>query len=84
MSRQEHIRTTHYHVDHLHFEHCDLGLERQLEKFPGVVHVAVNVRSGLVAIDFDERRVTKARLERTICDCGYDCRCAEPPTHETV
>lgn len=83
MSRHQHMRTTHYHVDHLRFEHSDLGLERQLAQFPGVIRVAVDAQSGLVAIDFDDRRVTKARLERTICDCGYDCQCAEPLSSET-
>ncbi|MBV5325083.1 MAG: hypothetical protein J0626_07365, partial [Rhodospirillaceae bacterium] len=74
MSRHQHMRTTHYHVDHLRFEHSDLGLERQLAQFPGVIRVAVDAQSG---------RVTKARLERTICDCGYDCQCAEPLSSET-
>ena len=84
MSRHHYGRTTHYYVDHLLFEHSDLGLARQLAQFPGVLRVAVNAQSGLVAIDFDDRRVTKARLERTICDCGYDCQCAEVRPRDAV
>lgn len=79
MSREEHMHTTRYHVDHLHFEHSTMGLGRQLAQCPGVIRVDADRSTGIVAIDFDDHTVSAARLERMICDCGYECRCADTP-----
>lgn len=72
MPHHDHAKTTRYHVAQLYFEDSVVGLARQLSQCPGVLHVAVDRRTGLVAVDFDERDVTAKRLERTICDCGYE------------
>lgn len=68
------MHTARYRVDHLNFEHTMLGVGSQLAQCPGVLHVDVDRRTSLVAIDYDERTVSPSRLERMICDCGYECR----------
>lgn len=79
MERPSAVRTARFRVDHLHFEHTVLGLAQQLAAAPGVRRVELDARTGQVDIDFDERTTSPARLERTICDCGYDCECAPAP-----
>jgi len=75
MKRATTVRTARFLVESLHFEHTVLGLEHQLAAVPGVRRVDLDAKSGHVDIDFDADATTHQRLERTICDCGYDCTC---------
>jgi copper chaperone CopZ len=75
MKRATAVRTARFLVEPLHFEHTVLGLAHQLAAVPGVRRVELDARTGHVDIDFDAGATTHQRLERTICDCGYDCTC---------
>ena len=53
------------------FEGTAVGLERQLARRAGIGHVEVNPAAHTVTIDFEDRRVEPAAVERFIAECGY-------------
>jgi len=53
------------------FENTAVGLERQLARRAGIDHVQVNNATHTVTVDFDNRRVKSADVERMIAECGY-------------
>ena len=59
-------------VDDMQYEHSDVGLERQLSRFPGVVRVDIDPRAGFADITYEESQVTSHRLHDLIAQCGYN------------
>ena len=53
------------------FEDTAVGLERQLGCRAGIDPVEVNRAAHTVTVDFDDRRVEPAGVERLIAECGY-------------
>ncbi len=53
------------------FEDSAVGLERQLAGRAGICHVEVDRATHTATIDFDDRRVEPAEVERFIAECGY-------------
>lgn len=65
------------HVDHLWFEHSEVGLRRQLSPFRGIESVVVDPAAGAVTIEFDASRLDAAGIRRLISSCGYECTLQE-------
>lgn len=60
-------------VDHLWFEHSDVGLRRQLTPVGGIESVVVDPGAGAVTIEFDASRLDPVGIRRLISSCGYEC-----------
>ena len=50
---------------------CAAEIEKKLSGIPGVVSVSVNLASGTVTVEFDEKRVGEAELKKVLEDLGY-------------
>jgi len=60
-----------FRVANLLFEGTELGLQRQLEGYPGIESVSVDVGSGIVTVRHDETVLSHRAVRRAIADCGY-------------
>ena len=67
-------------VDDMQYEHSDVGLERQLSRFPGVVRVDIHPRAGFADITYEESRITSRGLHDLIAQCGYSLPRADART----
>ena len=66
----------HFHVEHLRYEHSDVGLRKQLRRMPGIHDVVTDPIAGSATITFDASCCGPREVERMIEECGYRCRCA--------
>lgn len=74
------METSVFRVDHLLFEGTELGLQRQLECYPGIESVSVDTASGIVTVRHDPTILSGRAVRRAIADCGYwspECEKAE-------
>ena len=60
-----------FRIDHLLFEGTELGLQRQLECYPGIEGVSVDTASGMVTVRHDPTILSRRAVRRAIADCGY-------------
>lgn len=60
-----------FRIDHLLFEGSELGLQRQLEDYPGIESVSVDTGSGIVTVRHDPTILSRRAVRRAIADCGY-------------
>lgn len=60
-----------FRVENLLFEGTELGLQRQLEGYPGVASVSVDASSGIVTVRHDPTILSRRAVRRAIADCGY-------------
>ena len=51
--------------------HCKAAVEGSLEGLSGVESASADVEKGVVAVSYDENRVTTEQLEDAIEDAGY-------------
>lgn len=72
------------HVDHLWFEHSDVGLRRQLTPLGGIESVIVDPEAGAVTVEFDASRLDEAKIRRLISSCGYQCAPLVDPAADAV
>ncbi len=71
------MERTRCHVEHLWFEHSDVGLRRQLGSCGGIESVDVDPLAEAVTVEFDESRLDAAAVRRLISSCGYECAPAD-------
>lgn len=57
------------------------GIERQLQKLPGVSQVSVNNVSGSTTVTYDAGKTSSAGLQAAIQDCGFHCAGEALPAH---
>jgi Cu2+-exporting ATPase len=57
------------------------GVQRQLQKMPGVHHADVNYVAQSANVHYDEQQVTLDDIRRRIVECGYHCRGEMVPNH---
>jgi copper chaperone CopZ len=50
---------------------CAVGLETMLRGLAGVVHVKAEYPANTVSIDFDESRISQAKLKEFIGSCSF-------------
>ncbi len=51
---------------------CVQNVQKALKKQPGVNSANADLESGMVAIEFDAKRVQKPTLEKAIVDAGFE------------
>lgn len=71
------MERTRCHVEHLWFEHSDVGLQRQLASCGGIESVVVDSLAEAVTVEFDESVLDAAAVRRLISSCGYECAPAD-------
>lgn len=52
-------------------EHCKTSIEHDLTAAPGVRHVAVNIDTKAVRVDYDDAETDDQALRATLTDIGY-------------
>ena len=52
-------------------EHCQHAIERAVGKLSGVSSVKVDIPTKTVHIDYDNQKVTLAKIEEVLDDIGY-------------
>ena len=57
------------------------GIEKQLMRIGGMIHVAVNPVSGATTVDFDSGKTDLAAIQSAIKACGYHCAGQAMPKH---
>ena len=51
--------------------HCKAAIEGELNKLSGVEYSNANLEEGIVAVSYDESRVTTEEIKGAIEDAGY-------------
>ncbi len=59
------------------------AVENRLRKHPGIRQANVSPVSGLAVVEYDERRVSIADIQRVVAECGFHCRGVVRPRHLT-
>jgi Cu2+-exporting ATPase len=57
------------------------GVEKQLQRMPGVRTASVNIAAGTAVIEYDETITNIEALRAKIIDCGFHCRGEVLPHH---
>jgi len=76
-----------FRVENLLFEGTELGLKRQLEGYPGIESVSVDVDSGIVTVRHDETVLSRRAVRRAVADCRYwspDCEIVRAREKESI
>lgn len=60
-----------FRVLDMHCTNCVMTIEGLEDDLPGVKSVAASYKKGTVEVEYDEKRVTEARLKQAISDLGY-------------
>ena len=58
-----------------------MGVARQLNALPGVLHVDVNYVAGSATVHYDEARTSLEAIRQRVVECGYHCRGELAPAH---
>jgi len=61
-------------IDGMHCASCSASVEKALSKTPGVSLANVNLPLEEASVEFDDSKVTAAKLEQVIKDTGYQVR----------
>lgn len=68
-------------VNNLSGKHDTKVLKQQLDTFPGVISVSVSQQKKCVAVDFDNTGVNSDKLEKKICELGFDVSASKSEEH---
>ena len=60
---------------------CARSVEKALSGIPGVHHASANYLNSTATVHYDETRVSLARLQDVVADCGYVCAGESTPEH---
>jgi Cu2+-exporting ATPase len=60
---------------------CSQGIEQKLATIPGVHQANTNPVNGSTTVHYDETRVSLAKLEKVVEECGLACRGESLPLH---
>jgi Cu2+-exporting ATPase len=58
-----------------------LGVEKQLERAPGVYAASVNIATNTAVVEYDENVTSVEALRAKIIDCGFYCCGKVLPKH---
>ena len=79
------MEVSQFRVEQLLFEGTELGLQSQLESYPGIASVSVDTSSGIVTVRHDEAVLSRRAVRRAIADCGYwSPECEKMPPGRTL
>jgi copper chaperone CopZ len=60
-----------FRVLDMHCTNCAMTIEGLEDDLPGVRSVRASYRSGTVEVEYDEKRVTEAKIKGAIGELGY-------------
>ena len=60
------------------------GIEKQLQRVPGVGRVTVNAVSGATTVAYDPQKTSLAKIKAAIKECGFHCSGEALPKHICV
>lgn len=61
-----------FYINGMTCVNCQNRIESQLRNLPGIKEVSVNFKSGTAQINFDEKKISFARVKREIEKLGYE------------
>ena len=59
----------------------DMGVEKQLQRLPGIRRVAVDYATASATVEYDEALIDVERIKGQVRACGYRCRGERVPAH---
>ncbi len=65
-----------FRVLDMHCTNCAMTIEGLEDDLPGVKSVRASYRSGTVEVEYDEKRVTEAKIRESIAQLGYTASAA--------
>lgn len=60
-----------YALDQALDVHDEKQIKKELDRFPGVKSVALNLKRGILCVDYDDSGVTRETLEQAMDTLGY-------------
>ncbi|MBH0157207.1 MAG: copper chaperone CopZ [Bacillota bacterium] len=61
-------------VEGMSCNHCIIAIEGSVGKLDGVSHTKVNLKEGIVEVEYDSSKVNLDEIKETIDDQGYDVK----------
>jgi len=68
------MEKTTFKVEGMSCNHCIIAIEGSVGKLDGVSHTKVNLKEGIVEVEYDSSKVNLDEIKETIDDQGYDVK----------
>jgi len=61
-------------VDGMSCDHCKAAVEKAVRPLQGILSAEVDLQTHLLKVEYDEAKISQAKIKKTVEDLGYDVR----------